>query len=150
MLTKTNPRAGGAGAVDRKALERPWSTEASSKLQTRAAPFLPLRRSPHIALATKSAAARLPVAAECEQADDYHRVIVRLNAQWRVIACRDEIQWILQTKCGRTNGRPRWKSRFFCHTREGIALCAREYAGQIGGDAIVILLRLPARISGAP
>ena len=42
----------------------------------------------------------------------------------------------------------RWRSRYFCRTRAGLIACAREYAGPIGGDALVILLRLPERRGG--
>lgn len=33
-----------------------------------------------------------------ESADDYHRVVAVLNDRWRVIECRDGIQWVLQRR----------------------------------------------------
>ena len=55
-----------------------------------------------------------------------NRLIVQLNASWRVID--DPLQWILQ----RRKGNPRkknsgWRSRSFCRTREGLLCCIREY-----------------------
>ena len=44
----------------------------------------------------------------------------------------------------------RWRSRYFCRTREGLILCVREHAGEINGVALVRLLRLPKWIGGAP
>lgn len=82
-----------------------------------------------------------------EASDSYPTVAV-LNDRWRVIRCRTSIQWILQKRRG---GSSSWRNRYFCRTREGLIQCAREYAGEIGGDALVILLRLPERFpEGAP
>jgi hypothetical protein len=78
-----------------------------------------------------------------EESHSYARVIVRLNANWRVISCRDGIQWILQRRCGLKHGRPRWANRYFFRTRAGLVRGAIEYVGEIGADALVILLRLP-------
>jgi hypothetical protein len=83
--------------------------------------------------------AHLPVARLGEETDDYPTVAV-LNATWRVIACRQSIQWILQRRRGGPN---HWRGQYFCRTREVLVRCAREHAGQIGGDALVVLLRLP-------
>lgn len=45
-----------------------------------------------------------------EEADDYHSVIVILSNGWRVIECRDGIQWILQRSHGTRLGRPLFRS----------------------------------------
>jgi hypothetical protein len=79
-----------------------------------------------------------------EESNAYRRVIARLNPQWRIIACRHSIQWVLQRRKGKA-----WRSRCFCRTREGLLLCAREYAAPIGGEALAILLRLPERFPEA-
>jgi hypothetical protein len=71
-------------------------------------------------------------------------VIARLNDRWRVVACKNNIQWILQVRRGN-----RWHGKYFFRTREGLVLLAREYAGEISGDALVILLRLPERFPEA-
>jgi hypothetical protein len=55
-----------------------------------------------------------------------------------VIVCRNALQWILQRRQGK-----QWRGYWFCRTREALIRGAREHAGPIGGDALVILLRLP-------
>jgi hypothetical protein len=78
------------------------------------------------------------VALRCEESEHYARVIARLNSHWRVIACADGIQWILQTRRGQG-----WRNRYFYRSREGLVIGCCRYVGDIGGDALVILLRLP-------
>jgi hypothetical protein len=82
-----------------------------------------------------------------EVSDDYP-TIARLNTKWRVIACADGIQWILQVRCGQQRGLPRWKNRYFCRTRIGLVHCACTYARDIDPEAMIALLRLPDRFDG--
>ena len=50
-----------------------------------------------------------------ETADDYFRVIARLNPRWRVIECRDGIQWILQRRGSPEKARrDDWRGRSYC------------------------------------
>jgi hypothetical protein len=100
---------------------------------------------PNTLPAGKSTARHLPRSLRGEESDDYHHAIAVLNDRWRVIACKNRIQWILQKRRGEQS---RWRSRYFCRTREGLIACAHEYAAPIGGDGLVILLRLPERIGG--
>jgi hypothetical protein len=93
----------------------------------------------------KSAAPHVSVALGAEESDTYPRLVARLNPKWRVICCRDAIQWILQSRCGQRDGLPRWRSRYFFRTRQGLVSGSREYAGEISGHALVVLLRLPDR-----
>lgn len=99
--------------------------------------------------AAKSAVAAVSVAVWAENSDLYPHIVARLNDQWRVIVCRDGIQWILQAQSGHSAGLPRWRSRYFCRTREGLLRCVREHAGPIGRNALAVLSRLPKRIGGA-
>jgi hypothetical protein len=92
---------------------------------------------------------RLQSPSRPEESDDYLAVAV-LNSKWRVIECSGRIQWILQGRRGQRHGRPRWEGRSYCSTREALLRCARLHAGDIAPDALVVLLRLPARIGGAP
>jgi hypothetical protein len=82
----------------------------------------------------------LPTATGAENSDDYPCVVAALNPKWRVIVCRNALQWILQRRQGKT-----WRGYWFCRTREALIRGARKCVGQIGGDALVILLRLPER-----
>jgi hypothetical protein len=93
-----------------------------------------------------SNAGHVPVAGRGEENDTYP-VVAPLNGRWRVIVCKNSTQWILQTRRG---GPDSWRGRSFCSTREALVRCARLHAGDIAPDALVVLLRLPARIGGAP
>lgn len=61
-----------------------------------------------------------------EEADDYPFVVAVLNAQWRLIECRDRIQWILQKRGGSNNGKPRWRSRKWCRSKVGLMRSLRD------------------------
>ena len=77
-------------------------------------------------------------------------VVARLNAGWRVIACRDGAQWILQRRG--SPEKPRgddWRGRSYCQTSEALIRCAREHAGEIEPTACAILAALPVRLRKA-
>jgi hypothetical protein len=82
-----------------------------------------------------------------ESADDYHRVVARLNDRWRVIECRHGLQWVLQHRGSpempRTDD---WRGRSYCRTSEALRRCSREHAGAIDPAASAILTALPERI----
>jgi hypothetical protein len=83
-----------------------------------------------------------------ETADDYGRVVVDLNPKWRVIECRDRVQWILQYRI-RPPGHPRndnWCGRSYCQTSEALIRCVREHAGEIDPAACTVLAGLPPRL----
>jgi hypothetical protein len=84
-----------------------------------------------------------PIRAIAEEGDPYP-VIVQLNARWRVIACRSGIQWILQKR----RGANRWRGVWFCRTRSVLVAGACRYANPIHAEAMIVLLRLPARFDG--
>jgi hypothetical protein len=71
----------------------------------------------------------------------------QLNARWRVIACRDGIQWILQYR-NRTEtvAGGDWRGRSYCRTREALIRCCRAYSGEIDPAAVAALQTLPERI----
>ena len=81
-----------------------------------------------------------------ESADDYHRAIVVLNDRWRVIECRNGIQWILQRQAGERHGRPRWDGGSYCRTKEALIRICRATAGAIDSAAAGVLASLPERI----
>jgi len=82
-----------------------------------------------------------------EESDNYHAIVARLNADWRVIVCAAGIQWVLQRGyAARNHGEVRWRSRSFCRTSEALIRCAREHAGEIEPTALAILAALPERI----
>ena len=94
-----------------------------------------------------SSVARLSGPLSTEELDTYSRVIAVLNPRWRVIVCRQSTQWVLQKRGGANH----WRGVWFCCTRAALLRGTRQQAGQIAGDALVTLLRLPERFpEGAP
>jgi hypothetical protein len=62
-----------------------------------------------------------------ESDDSYPRVVAILNGQWRVIECRDRVQWILQYR-NRANSvaKHAWRGRSYCRTRFSLIRCCNE------------------------
>src|SRR6516162_53895 len=84
-----------------------------------------------------------------ESGDTYDRVVVRLNAKWRIVECRAHIQWILQRRKSASDGGG-WSARSFCRTSEALRRVAAEHAGAIDPEAQEALDRLPEWIEDAP
>ena len=57
-------------------------------------------------------------AALLESSDDYHRVVVMLDAKTRVIAA--DIQWIIQER--KRSGRSAWEGKYYCRSKGGLLL----------------------------
>lgn len=91
-----------------------------------------------------------PVPSHRERDDAYRYVVVWLNEHWRVIECRDGIQWILQRSDGERHGQTRWSGRSYCRTRNALIRASRDLAGEIDGSAMAILEGLPEWIGGRP
>jgi len=82
-----------------------------------------------------------------ETADNYSGFVAQLNPDWRVIACRDRVQWVLQRRGSpKMSRRDDWRGRSYCQTREALIRCTREQAGVIDPAAAAILAALPERI----
>lgn len=83
-----------------------------------------------------------------ETADDYPGFVAQLNPDWRVVECRDRLQWILQRRGSpKKPRRDDWRARSYCQTSEALIRCAREYAGAIDRAAAAILAALPVLIT---
>lgn len=61
-----------------------------------------------------------------EEHDDYCRVICKLANGWRLVVCRDHLQFIVQRKRGERCGRPRWEGTAFLQTRAGVDRFCRK------------------------
>ena len=82
-----------------------------------------------------------------ETSDDYAGIVAQLNPDWRVVECRDRLQWVLQRRGSpKMSRRDDWRGRSFCRASEALIRCAREYAGAIGKTAAAILAALPDRL----
>lgn len=77
-----------------------------------------------------------------ERDDNYRHVVARLNARWRVIECRDGIQWIVQSS-KKWGAGTRWESRGYCRTRQGLFSFCTRLVGDISSDAKAVLASLP-------
>lgn len=62
-----------------------------------------------------------------EEDDGYPHIVAKLADRWRVIKCRDDLQWILQRRSGERGGAARWKSERFCRTRDGLMASIRAF-----------------------
>lgn len=79
-----------------------------------------------------------------ESDDSYPNLVAVLNSRWRVIQCRDGIQWILQYRNrAETVARDGWRGRSYCRTKEALIRCCDEHAGQLDPVARKTLLALP-------
>jgi hypothetical protein len=96
--------------------------------------------------------ARLPAVAKFlrEEADNYEAIVVKLNTGWRIIECRDGIQWILQRLAGQRHGRPRWEGKSYCRTRQGLLRSVHDRCGPVDTAAVAIVQGLPDWIGGRP
>jgi hypothetical protein len=69
-----------------------------------------------------------------ESDNDYAAVVAVLTDHWRVIECRDRIQWIVQFReTAEIAPRARWRSRSFCRSREALVRCAVRLCGTAHG-----------------
>ena len=60
-----------------------------------------------------------------ETSDFYRGIITKLAPRWRVIICKDQIQWILQKRTAEPLHKGIWRGRSYVTTKEGlIELCA--------------------------
>jgi hypothetical protein len=61
--------------------------------------------------------------------DDYAKVIFQ-QGKWRVIECKDAIQWIIQRSANLSCVKPRWKPISYCVTRKALTRLWREKTGE--------------------
>ena len=60
-----------------------------------------------------------------ERDDEYREVIVQLAPRWRVIVCKDYLQWIIQKRTAEPLHRGVWRSQSYVTSRSSlIRLCA--------------------------
>jgi hypothetical protein len=79
-----------------------------------------------------------------ESAEDYSRIVAVLNGKWRVIECRDRIQWILQSRDTlKALSSAVWRGRSYCRTSAALNRLFRRQAGAIDPTAAAALAALP-------
>ena len=78
-----------------------------------------------------------------ESSDSYSDVVAVPNPKWRVIRCRDGVQWILQCCDTLKPDVGLWRGRSYCRTREALLRVCAAHAGQIDPTAAAVLAALP-------
>lgn len=83
-----------------------------------------------------------------ESDDGYQPVVARLADRWRVIECRDGIQWILQYCQNplKTYTSADWRGQRYHRTRNGLIAACERSVPEIDPSALAILQSLPERI----
>jgi hypothetical protein len=83
-----------------------------------------------------------------EESQSYRTIVATLNADWRVIECRDGIQWILQRRAGNRHGEPRWEGRSYCWNKKNLLGRVRALVGESDAIELAILDMLPEWMEG--
>lgn len=65
-----------------------------------------------------------------EKSDGYYKIIIRIDEKWRVIECKEGIQWIIQKRKGKFQVKTAWKSESFCRSRKALRRWVRIKTGQ--------------------
>lgn len=125
---------------------------ATAPTVTTLIPNRPVRR-PHInptlmevTMVTNIMSASRPTtgSSNSERADDYRDVVVRLNADWRVIRCTAGLQYITQRLLPPTeHARGRWVAKSHCRSRADLIGLVARHSGPIEPDAARVLANLP-------
>jgi hypothetical protein len=79
-----------------------------------------------------------------ESSSSYGNVVATLNRKWRVIRCRDGIQWILQSRDSLTATVGIWRGRSYCRTKEALLRVIAAHADEIDPTAAAVLAALPS------
>ncbi len=78
-----------------------------------------------------------------ESSDSYGDVVAVLNHKWRVIRCRDNVQWVLQSRDSATAAKGVWRGRSHCGTKEALLRVCAAHAGELDPTAVGLLAELP-------
>jgi len=82
-----------------------------------------------------------------ERDDNYAAVIVQLAPRWRVIVCRDGIQWILQKRSVLAPNTGTWSGKSYSTTKSGLMAACSRLELLSDTSALAILDALPAKLS---
>ena len=62
-----------------------------------------------------------------ERDDDYKGTLIYITSLWRIIVCKDGIQWIVQKRSVEHPNTGTWAGKSYCTTRDSlIAACSRR------------------------
>ena len=83
-----------------------------------------------------------------ETSDAWGKVVAHPAPGWRVIVCRDDLQWIIQRRKNGGAERP-WRALHYCRTRKALLRLCASLCGQIDPNASATLEALPEVIGRA-
>jgi hypothetical protein len=87
------------------------------------------------------------------ESNDAYPCIIKLNARWRVIVCRDGVQWIIQYRNRRSGAETLsssdWRGRSYCTTKTALIRVCEAHCGEIEPAAAAVLAALPMHFDPA-
>ena len=89
----------------------------------------------------RGAAVKAPLSHR-ERDDNYNGVIVQLAPRWRIIICKDGIQFILQKRSSKHSNKGMWIGQSYNTNRDGL-LRACGSVGALNNDILEALEALP-------
>ena len=90
--------------------------------------------------APSAALIAVPARQSRREKDEAYPYIAQLNARWRVISCRDDLQWILQRLDG-----DQWRGNSFHRDRDVLLQRIAERCGEVDAAALDLIRALPER-----
>lgn len=83
-----------------------------------------------------------------ESDNSYRRLALQINGHWRVVVCRDGIQWILQhlSRDLRPDGSG-WEGCSYCTTRSALIRSIQSKCGPVDAAVLAALDDLPGQIA---
>ena len=84
---------------------------------------------------------------ECsESSGDYRHIVLMISSKWRIIECRQGLQWIIQKCQGIRYGTTRWESKKYLLSREGLVKACQRLNLNLDSNSVVALKKLPKSI----
>ena len=83
-----------------------------------------------------------------ERDDNYAKVIAQFAPRWRVIICKDGLQWILQKRSVPSPNTGTWSGKSYSTTRDALIAACSDRELLAGASARQALDALPNRIRG--
>ena len=84
-----------------------------------------------------------------ERSDTYRNVVVRVNARWRVIVCKNDRQWILQLSKAEGGPALAWRGLKYFRTRKALIAACAHLCGSFDPSALAALAALPENFRSA-
>ena len=84
-----------------------------------------------------------------ERDDCYAAVVIHLTQRWRIIVCKDGIQWILQQRSVAPPNTGTWSGKSYPTTRDALIAACSDRELLSAPSARQVLNDLPDRIGGA-